>query len=88
MRYWLHPAAAEEHKKQVAHYEEIQVGLGRRYNAEFRHTLEWVTQIPMGRFFVAQKDAIIALMRLDFLSVRNGPGSDSGAVLLGVLQAG
>ena len=46
MRYWLHPAAAEEHKKQVAHYEEIQVGLGKRYHAEFRHTPEWVCASP------------------------------------------
>lgn len=35
MNFWLHPEAAEEHKKQVAYYEEIEAGLGRRYHAEF-----------------------------------------------------
>ena len=39
MSYWLHPEAAEEHKKQVAHYEEIQAGLGRRYHTEFQNVL-------------------------------------------------
>ena len=34
-KYWLHPEAAEEHKKQVAYYEEAQAGLGRRYHNEF-----------------------------------------------------
>lgn len=46
MIYWLHPEAAEEHKNQVAHYEEIQAGLGRRYHTEFRNTLELVCASP------------------------------------------
>ena len=41
MRYWLHPEPAEEHKKQVAHYEGIQAGLGRRYHLQERiHLVE------------------------------------------------
>jgi plasmid stabilization system protein ParE len=44
--YWLHPEAAQEHKKQVAHYEEIQAGLGARYHAEFLSTLERVCASP------------------------------------------
>ena len=35
MSYWLHREAAEEHKKQVAYYEEAQAGLGRRYHDAF-----------------------------------------------------
>lgn len=46
MRYWLHPEAAEEHKKQVAHYEEIQAGLGRRYHTEFQNVLAQVCTSP------------------------------------------
>jgi plasmid stabilization system protein ParE len=44
--YWLHPEAAEEHKKQVAHYEEIQAGLGRRYHSEFQNVLALVCASP------------------------------------------
>ena len=46
MSYWLHPEAAEEHKKQVAHYEEIQAGLGKRYHAEFLNVLARVCASP------------------------------------------
>lgn len=46
MSYRLHPEAAQEHKKQVAHYEEIQAGLGARYHAEFLSTLERVCASP------------------------------------------
>jgi hypothetical protein len=46
VNYWLHPEAAEEHKKQVAHYEDIQVGLGRRYHSEFQNTLELICASP------------------------------------------
>ena len=46
MSYWLHPAAAEAHTKQVAHYENIQAGLGKRYHAEFRNILTWVCADP------------------------------------------
>ena len=64
MRYWLHPAAAEEHKKQVAHYEEIQVGLGRRYNVEFRHTLEWVCTSPARLRIVVAPDIRRAMFKV------------------------
>ena len=46
MSYWLHPEAAHEHKKQVAHYEEIQAGLGRRYHIEFLNIVAWVCESP------------------------------------------
>jgi toxin ParE1/3/4 len=35
VNYWLHPQAAEEHTKQVAYYEAVQAGLGRRYHVDF-----------------------------------------------------
>jgi len=44
--YWLHPEAADEHKKQVALYEEIQAGLGRRYHTEFQSVLLMVCAAP------------------------------------------
>ena len=46
MSYRLHPEAAEEHKKQIAHYEEIQAGLGRRYHTEFQQILALVCASP------------------------------------------
>ncbi len=46
MKYWLHPEAAAEHTKQVAHYEAIQAGLGRRYHAEFLGVLATVCASP------------------------------------------
>ena len=46
MSYRLHPEAAEEHKKQVDHYEEIQAGLGRRYHTEFQQILALVCASP------------------------------------------
>jgi plasmid stabilization system protein ParE len=46
VKYWLHPEAAEEHTKQVAYYEDIQAGLGRRYHAEFQNTLATVCNAP------------------------------------------
>ena len=46
MRYWLYPDAAEEHKKQVTHYEEIQAGLGKRYHSEFQNVLALVCASP------------------------------------------
>ena len=46
MSYRLHPEAAEEHKKQIAHYEEIQAGLGRRYYTEFKQILALVCASP------------------------------------------
>jgi toxin ParE1/3/4 len=44
--YWLHPEAAEEHKKQVSQYLESQAGLGRRYHSEFQNVLAWVCASP------------------------------------------
>lgn len=46
MSYRLHPEAAEEHKKQVAYYEEIEAGLGRRYHADFQNVLGLVCASP------------------------------------------
>ena len=46
MNYWLHPAAAEEHTRQVTYYEESQVGLGRRYHSEFLETISRVCADP------------------------------------------
>ena len=46
MSYRLHPEAAEEHKKQIAYYEEIQAGLGRRYHTEFQQILALVCASP------------------------------------------
>lgn len=46
MSYWLHPEAAEEHKKQVAYYEEAQAGLGRRYHDEFIAAVSIASDVP------------------------------------------
>ena len=46
MKYWLHPEAAEEHKKQVTHYEGIQAGLGKRYHSEFQNVVASVCASP------------------------------------------
>jgi plasmid stabilization system protein ParE len=46
VKYWLHPEAAEEHKKQIAHYEEIQTGLGSRYHNDFKDVLASVCSSP------------------------------------------
>ena len=56
MKYWLHPEAAEEHKKQVAHYEEIQTGLGRRYHTEFQNVLAVVCASPTRSRIVLSPD--------------------------------
>ena len=45
-RYWLHPEAAEEHKKQVAYYEEAQAGLGRRYHDAFLAAISTAVDAP------------------------------------------
>jgi toxin ParE1/3/4 len=44
--YWLHPEAAEEHKKQVAYYEEAQAGLGRRYHDAFLAAVSTAVDAP------------------------------------------
>ena len=46
MNYWVHPEAAEEHKKQVAYYEETEAGLGRRYHVEFLDALSRTCAAP------------------------------------------
>jgi len=46
VKYWLHPEAADEHKKQVAHYEAIHVGLGKRYHSEFQNVLALICASP------------------------------------------
>jgi toxin ParE1/3/4 len=46
VKYWLHPEAAEEHKRQIAYYEEAQAGLGRRYHSEFLDVLSRVCIAP------------------------------------------
>ncbi|MDP2368259.1 type II toxin-antitoxin system RelE/ParE family toxin [Rhodoferax sp.] len=56
MKYWLHPEAAEEHKKQVAYYEEIQAGLGSRYHTEFRSILATVCASPDRSRIVLEPD--------------------------------
>lgn len=46
MKYWLHPEAAAEHRKQIAYYEERQAGLGRRYHADYRAALALACEAP------------------------------------------
>ena len=46
MNYCLHPEAVKEHKQQVAYYEEIQAGLGKRYHTEFLAVLSHVCAAP------------------------------------------
>lgn len=46
MSYRLHPQAAAEHRRQVAYYEDIRPGLGRRYHAAFRDALVVVCESP------------------------------------------
>lgn len=50
-KYWLHPEAAEEHKKQIAYYEEAQAGLGRRYHDSFLEAISTAINAPQ-RFAV------------------------------------
>lgn len=57
MSYRLHPEAAAEHKYQVAYYEEQQVGLGRRYHAEYRAALAQACEAPH-RYRVIREPAI------------------------------
>jgi len=62
--YWLHPEAAEEHKKQVAHYEGIQAGLGRRYHAEFQSVLASVCASPERSRIVLAPDIRRAMFKI------------------------
>ena len=63
MSYWLHPEATEEHKKQVAHYEEIQAGLGRRYHTEFQDVLVSVWAAPDRFRIVSEPDIRRAMFK-------------------------
>ena len=47
MSYRLHPEAANEHKQQVAYYENEQKGLGQRYHAEFKAALAFACEMPL-----------------------------------------
>lgn len=51
MSFQLHPEAAEEHKKQVAYYEEAQAGLGKRYHDAFLAAISMAVDSPQ-RFAV------------------------------------
>ena len=64
MSYWLRPQAAEEHKKQVAHYEAIQAGLGKRYHTEFQ--VYWLQSVRHRRVFrmVAAPDIRRAMFKV------------------------
>ena len=64
MNYWLHPEAAQEHKKQVAHYEEIQAGLGRRYHTEFQNVLATVCVLPTRSRIVFAPDIRRAIFKV------------------------
>jgi len=64
VKYWLHPEAAEEHKKQVAHYEEIQAGLGRRYHTEFQNVLATVCASPNRSRIVLAPDIRRAMFKV------------------------
>ena len=64
MSYRLHPEAAEEHKKQVAHYEEIQAGLGRRYHIEFQQILALVCASPDRSRIVLSPDIRRAMFKV------------------------
>lgn len=64
MKYSLHPEAAEEHRKQVAHYEEIQAGLGRRYHTEFQNIVATVCASPTRSRIVLAPDIRRAMFKV------------------------
>lgn len=64
MNFWLHPEAAEEHKKQVAYYEEIEAGLGRRYHAEFLDVLSLTCAAPARSRIVLAPDIRRAMFKV------------------------
>jgi hypothetical protein len=64
VKYWLHPEAADEHKKQVAHYEEIQAGLGRRYHTEFQNIVATVCASPTRSRIVLAPDIRRAMFKV------------------------
>ena len=46
MTYRLHPQAADEHKRQIAYYENEQQGLGQRYHADFKYAAALACKMP------------------------------------------
>lgn len=64
MSYWLHPEAAEEHRKQVAYYEEIQLDLGRRYHADFQAVVAAVCDSPTRARIVCAPDIRRAMFKV------------------------
>jgi plasmid stabilization system protein ParE len=46
VKYLLHPAAAAEHRRQVAYYEQQQPGLGKRYHADFLTAVAQACEAP------------------------------------------
>lgn len=64
MKYWLHPEAAEEHKRQITHYEEIQAGLGKRYHREFQNVLALVCASPDRSRIVLDPDIRRAMFKV------------------------
>lgn len=46
MKYRLHPEAAQEHRQQVAYYENAQRGLGARYHAAFQSAVARACEMP------------------------------------------
>ena len=64
MNYWLHPLAAEEHKKQIAYYEHTRPGLGRRYHAEFLDVAARVCAKPLQSRIVHAPDLRSALFKV------------------------
>ena len=46
MTFLIHPAAAQEHKQQVAYYENEQPGLGKRYHEAFRVAVALACEMP------------------------------------------
>jgi predicted XRE-type DNA-binding protein len=75
--YWIHPDALAEHGKQVAHYEGIQAGLGKRYHAEFREVLAVVVAAPERSRVVAGQDIRRAMFKVFHFDLvyRYGDGS-------------
>jgi toxin ParE1/3/4 len=56
VNYWLHPEAAQEHKNQVAYYEQIQAGLGKRYHTAFIDCLSRIQANPTSFRIVVSPD--------------------------------
>jgi hypothetical protein len=76
VNYWLHPEAAEEHKHQVAYYEEAQAGLGKRYHDDFLDALSPTCATPtQSRIALAPNIRRTMLKVLRYTFVRQGTGN-------------